>query len=127
MSGFTEFLRGINGSVELSRLSLFLGATGFVLGSLVFQAWALRNGQEFDVTAFCLSFGPGFAALLGGGAGAIAIKDRNVASSKVIEATGSKPATPPNPAPDAKPEIAAATDHSGDATAMGDERPDYAR
>lgn len=120
MAGFTEFLRGINGTVELNRLSLFLAASGYVIGTLVFQGWAMRGGQEFDVTAFCLAFGGGFAALIGGGAGAIAVKDRNVASSQVITATGSKPATPPAPAPTPQPEL------TGD-TATGDERPDYAR
>lgn len=117
MRGITEILRGINGTVELNRLSLFLAMIGYVLGTLVFQAWAMRDGQDFDVTAFCLAFGGGFAALIGGGAGAVAIKDRNVASSKVIEATGSKPAVPPAPAPDAKPGLVEAEP----------EMPDYAR
>lgn len=121
MAGFSEVLRGIGGTIELSRLSVFLGATGFVVGTLAFQAWAMARGQEFDVTAFCLAFGPGFAALIGGGAGAIAIKDRNVASAKVIAETGSKPATPPAPAPTPQPELA------GAAEASADELPDYAK
>lgn len=119
MSGFTEIIRGINGTVELGRLSLFLAVVGYVGGTLVFQGYMTFNDGGFDVTAFCLAFGGGFAALIGGGAGAIAVKDRNVASSQVITATGSKPATPPAPAPEAKPEIAEA--------ASGDELPEYAR
>lgn len=113
--GFSEVLRGINGTVELNRLSLFMGALGYVLGTIAFQAWAMRNGQDFDVTAFCLAFGGGFAGLGLGGAGAIAIKDRNVASAKVIEATGSKPSTPRAPA---QPELA---------ETASDELPEYAR
>ena len=116
MSGFSEILRGINGTVELNRLSLFLAALGYVFGTLGFQGWSIWNGSEFDVTAFCLSFGGGFAALIGGGAGGIALKDRQVATAKVIEATGSKPATPPAPAPTPQPELA------NDTTGM----PDYA-
>lgn len=119
MSGFWEVIRGLNGTVELNRLSLFLGALGYIGGTLVFQAWALRDDpSSFDVTAFCLAFGGGFAGLGLGGAGAIAIKDRGVATSKVIAETGSKPATPPAPAPAVQPELA---------TTGEDDRPDYAR
>lgn len=125
MTGFSEILRGINGTIELNRLSLFLAVVGYVLGTLAFQGWALwDDASRFDVTAFCLSFGGGFAALIGGGAGAVAIKDRNVAASKVIEETGSKPATPPNPAPKLQQGMADA--NSGEAPAI-DERPAYAR
>ncbi len=117
MTGLLNVVRGLNGTVELNRLSLFLAALGYVGGTLAFQAWALSRGQDFDVTAFCLAFGGGFAALIGGGAGAVAIKDRNVAASKVIEATGSKPATPPNAAPTPQPEL----------TGQAEELPEYAR
>lgn len=114
MKGFSEIIRGINGSIELNRLSLFLAALGYIGGTLVFQGYQVFNGDGFDVTAFCLAFGGGFAALIGGGAGAVAIKDRNVASAKVIEATGSKPADPPAPAPKPQPELAdAADDNAG--------------
>lgn len=120
MSGWTEIVRGLNGSVELNRLSLFLAALGYIFGTLGFQGWALwDNPGDFDVTAFCLAFGGGFAALIGGGAGAVAIKDRNVASAKVIEATGSKPATPPAPPPHPHPDLVEAS--------AEDDRPDYAR
>ena len=109
MSGFSEILRGINGTVELNRLSLFLAALGYVFGTLGFQGWSIWNGAVFDVTAFCLSFGGGFAALIGGGAGAVALKDRQVATASVIASTGSKPATPPAPAPTPQPELASDT------------------
>lgn len=118
MSGWTEIIRGLNGTVELNRLSLFLGALGYIFGTLGFQAWAMGRGAEFDVTAFCLAFGGGFAGLGLGGAGAIAIKDRGVATSKVIAETGSKPATPPAPAPHPQPGL-----DEGEV----DERPSYAR
>lgn len=116
MSGWTEIIRGLNGTIELNRLSLFLAALGYVFGTLGFQAWAMSGGADFDVTAFCLAFGGGFAALIGGGAGAVAIKDRGVATSKVIAETGSKPATPPAPAPQPQPDLT-----------ESDARPDYAR
>lgn len=110
-----EILKGLNGTIELNRLSVATGAFGYVFGALGFQAWGLYHGQQFDITAFCLAFGPGFAALGLGGAGAIAIKDRNVATSQVIAATGSKPATPPAPAPTPQSALA------------DDDLPEYAR
>jgi hypothetical protein len=42
------------------------------------------------LSVYCLTFPTGLAAVVGGTAGAIAIKDRNVASAKVIEQTGAK-------------------------------------
>lgn len=121
MKGFSEILRGINGAPELNRLSLFLAVIGYVVGTLAFQGWALSdNPSAFDVTAFCLAFGGGFAALIGGGAGAVAIKDRNVAASKVIEETGSKPATPPNPAPKIQQDMADANGGVDDLAGLPD-------
>ena len=118
MSGILNVVRGLNGTVELNRLSLFLAALGYIFGTLIFQWRAISDDPgAFDVTAFCLAFGGGFAALIGGGAGAVALKDRQVATSKVIAETGSKPATPPAPAPVPQPELAAASD----------ELPDYAK
>lgn len=95
MKGFSQILRGINGALELNRVNLFMGAAGFVFGSLVFQGWAMWRGDEFSIEAFCLAFGTGFAALGLGGAGAVAIKDRNVASATIISQTGAVPAPPP--------------------------------
>ena len=120
MSGISEIIRGINGSPELNRVvGAFLGLC-YGAGAIGFTIWNMREGREFDVVAWCAAFSGGAAVIVGGTAGAIAIKDRGVATSKVIEATGSKPATPPNPAPEAKPEIAAAT--GGEAEVL----PDYA-
>lgn len=46
------------------------------------------KGREFDVVAFCGAYAGGAALLGGGTAAAVAIKDRNVASAKMIEQTG---------------------------------------
>lgn len=121
MSGITEILRGINGSLELNRVVGAFGGLIYVIAVQVFVAYeVIWLGRSFDITAYCLAFAGGLATITTGTAVAVAVKDRNVASSKVIEATGSKPATPPNPAPEAKPEIAAAT--NGEAEVL----PDYA-
>lgn len=109
MKGFTEFLRGANGGVEVNRLTGFLGGLGLI-GYTGYDVIWLANGFE------PLSFSAGVAAIVTGTGGAVAIKDRNVATSKVIEATGSKPAKPPAPAPRVQPLLDAP-----------DDRPDYAR
>lgn len=108
MKGFSQILRGINGALEINRVNLFLGAWGFVFGALIFQGWAMWRGDEFSIEAFCLAFGTGFAALGLGGSGAVAIKDRNVASARITAETGAVPAPPPAgpraPHPGAQPE-----------------------
>lgn len=118
MSGFSEILRGINGSVELNRVVGAFGGLIYVIAVQTFVAYeVIWLGKDFDITAYCLAFAGGLATITTGTAVAVAVKDRNVASSRVIEATGSKPATPPAPAPEVKPELVA------DTTGM----PDYAQ
>lgn len=114
---FTEFLRGANGGIEVNRLVGGAGGAVYIVSAPAFQAWELYQGSGFDVTAFCLAYGGGLATLVGGTAAGVAIKDRNVATSKVIEATGSKPSKPPAPAPKVQP----ALDDDDD------KRPSYAR
>lgn len=88
-------LKGIGGEYELNRIVGFIGGLAYVVCANLFvgyQVFAL--GRDFDVTAYCLAFPGGLAVAAGGTAAAIAIKDRNVASSKVIEQTGAVPAPP---------------------------------
>lgn len=86
-----DIVRGINGTPELNRvIGAFLGVC-YGFGALGFTAWNMIEGREFDVVAFCTAFSGGAAILAGGTAGAIAVKDRNVASSKIIEQTGAVP------------------------------------
>lgn len=93
--GFSEILKGINGAPELNRvIGAFLGIC-YGVGALGFTAWNMAEGRPFDVVAFCTSFSGGAALLAGGTAGAVALKDRQVAMSKVIEQTGAVPAPPP--------------------------------
>lgn len=116
---WSEFLRASNGGLEINRLVGFIGGIAYVIGAHVFVGYeVLWLGKAFDITAYCLAFPGGLAVVVGGTAGAVALKDRQVASAKVIEATGSKPATPPAPAPTAQPELVDEPE---------DERPAYAR
>lgn len=93
--GFSQILRGAGGALELNRFNLFIGAIGFVLSTIGFQAWAMARGEHFDVSDYCTAFGLGFAGLGLGGAGAVALKDRQVAMARTIEQTGRVPAPPP--------------------------------
>lgn len=114
-----NILKGIGGEYELQRVVAFIGGMAYVIFAHFFVWYqVVWKGDEFDLTAYCIAFPGGLAVVAGGSAVAIAVKDRNVASAKVVEATGSNPATPPQPAPQVQPELAA--------TAV-DERPEYAR
>lgn len=96
MTGLTEALKGISGEFELSRLVGFIGGVAYTICANAFVAYeVIWLGKDFDVTAYCLAFSGGLAAIVTGTAGAVAIKDRNVASAKVTEQTGTIPAPPP--------------------------------
>jgi hypothetical protein len=93
--GLSEALRGANGGFEINRLVGFVGGLAYVVGAHVFVAWELILGRAFDLATYCLAFPGGLAVVAGGTAAAVAVKDRNVAMSKVIEETGAIPAKPP--------------------------------
>lgn len=97
IGGLTHALRGINGDFEVNRLVGGIGGLVYIVMTHVYVGYeVLWLGHPFDITAYCLSFPAGLAAIVGGTAGAVALKDRNVASAAVTAATG----TVPTPAPD---------------------------
>ncbi len=101
----TNALKGIGGEFELNRLVGAFGGVAYVIGAHVFlgyEVWWL--GKDFDLESYCLTFPTGLGIAVGAIAGAVALKDRQVANAKVIAETNSNPATPPNPAPEPKPE-----------------------
>jgi len=103
-------LKGIGGEYELNRIVGFFGGVVYVIcGNFFVWYETVWQGKGFDITAYCLAFPGGLAVIAGGTAGAVAWKDKAVASAKVTEATGSKPAEPPNPAPKVNPALVAAT------------------
>lgn len=114
---WTEFLRGHNGGLEVNRVVGAIGGLVYILGAHAFVVWELMMGRGFDIGDYCTWFPLGLATIVTGTGAGVALKDRQVASAKVIEATGSKPATPPAPAPKAQPEL----------EDLEDERPDYAK
>ena len=126
MRGLTNALRGIGGEFEINRVVGFMAGIGYTVGALGFTAWNMLEGRHFDIVAFCAAYSGGAAVITGGTAAAVAIKDRNVASAKVIEQTGAVPAAPPAgpPVPTGDPPpVDQATGESPDA----DERPPYAQ
>lgn len=92
MQGFTNLLKGIGGEFELSRVVGFFGGVTYVVCANVFVAYeVIWLGKGFDVTAYCLAFSGGLAGIVTGTAGAVAWKDKGVASAKVIAQTGAVP------------------------------------
>jgi hypothetical protein len=103
-------LKGIGGEFEVQRV---LGAFGTITYTICAPAFvAVGIIKDVSLTEFSLAYPAGLAACIGATAGAIALKDRGVATSRIIEAKGAVPAAPPAgprvPAPlqpeDGKPE-----------------------
>lgn len=88
---FSTILRGINGEFELQRTLGAAGVVSFILGAHGFTAWSMARGATFDLAIYCTAFPAGLAAVLGASAGAIALKDRQVAKAKA-EGQGNDPA-----------------------------------
>lgn len=87
-----NMLRGITGEFEVNRVVGAFGATAYVICANAFVAWdMLYRGHPFDVTAYCLAFPAGLGVAVGSIAGAVALKDRSVATANVIRETGSQP------------------------------------
>lgn len=114
MTGLTNALRGIGGEFELNRVVGAVGGVAYVVGANAFVAWNMVAGREFDLVAYCTAFPGGLGIVVGAIAGAVAIKDRNVATAKVIEQTGTVPAPPPA-GPRVNPGDVQATDATGEA------------
>lgn len=86
-------LKGIGGEFEVQRI---LGAAGTVVYTVtapIFVAAEVIKNVSF--TEFALSYPAGLGACIGATAGAIALKDRHVASARVIQETGAVPTKAP--------------------------------
>lgn len=85
-------LKGIGGEFELNRLVGAFGGVAYVIGAHAFIAYEVFwRGRDFDLEAYCITFPSGLGIAVGAIAGAVALKDRHVASAKVIEQTGAVP------------------------------------
>lgn len=83
---FSNALRGIGGEYEIARVLGAAGCAAYILCANGFVAWNLALGREFDLTAYCIAFPSGLGVAVGSLAGAVALKDRNVAAAKATEA-----------------------------------------
>jgi hypothetical protein len=88
---FRNLLKGIGGEYEINRVVGAIGSASYVICANAFVAWNMAEGHPFDVTAYCLAFPSGLGVAVGAIAGAVAIKDRNVAVAKVTQQTGAAP------------------------------------
>lgn len=122
---FRNALKGIGGEFEINRLVGAFGSVVYVIGAHAFLTYEVFwLGKAFDLGTYCLTFPTGLGVAVGAIAGAVALKDRQVASAKVISQTGAVPT----------PAIDGARVPTGDpppvdqpAPAADEQIPDYAR
>jgi hypothetical protein len=81
-----DALKGPRGEFEINRIVGAAGVMTYVIAAPVFVAWDMARGHAFDVALFCASYPAGLGVAIGAVAGAVAIKDRNVATARVTNA-----------------------------------------
>ncbi len=80
-----EILKDATGGYEVNRVVGAIGSLAYIVCANAFAFWDMwQNGAHFDVTAYCLAFPGGLAVAVGGIAGSVAIKDRNVAQAHAV-------------------------------------------
>ena len=75
-------LKGINGDFEVQRV---LGAFGTVVFTVSVPVLVATGVIQASLEGFCLAYPAGIASLVATTAGAIALKDRQVAKAKAEE------------------------------------------
>lgn len=81
-----DALKGPQGEPEINRIVGAVGVLTYIITAPAFVAWDMSRGHAFDVALFCASYPGGLLVAMGAVAGAVAIKDRNVASARVTNA-----------------------------------------
>jgi hypothetical protein len=80
-------LKNINGEFELGRLLLASSGIAGIVTPIGFELADLwHNGWHFDVTAWCVAYPGGLAALASLGVYSIGKKDKAVAEAKATDA-----------------------------------------
>lgn len=77
-----NMLKGTGGGFEITRVVGAAGGGVYVLGAQAFVAWNMALGREFDITAYCIAFPGGLAAVLTAIAGSAGWKDQKVALAR---------------------------------------------
>lgn len=103
---FDDALRGVGGHYEITRVLGGFGCLAYCVCANAFIGYeVLWHARVFDLTAYCTMFPLGLSGIIAAAAGSAAVKDRQVANAQVIAKTGSSPANPPDPAPQAQPAL----------------------
>ncbi|MDB5707869.1 MAG: hypothetical protein JWN66_4985 [Sphingomonas bacterium] len=89
----TNFLRGIGGEFEIGRVLLTSAGAAAIFTPIGFQAWDMAKGGHFDVTAWCIAYPGGLAALVSAGILGIGSKDKSVATAIQTRDGTAAPAT----------------------------------
>lgn len=77
-----NMLHGISGEFEINRVVGAAGALSYIVTVPSLVAYeVLYVGRTFDLVAFCAAYPAGLGVALGAIAGAVALKDRNVATA----------------------------------------------
>ncbi len=89
---FRNILKGISDEFEINRVVGAFGAGAYIIAAHIFLGYEVFwLHREFDLQTYCLVYPTGLGVAVAAIAGAVAIKDRNVASAKVIAQTGAVP------------------------------------
>jgi len=80
-------LKGISGEFEIGRVLLASGGAAAIITPIAFQAAdMIWHSARFDVTAWCLAYPGGLAAISGFGVFSIGNKDKAVAAARQTQA-----------------------------------------
>ena len=75
-------LKGVQNEPELNRILGGIGVLVYTFSVPLFVLWGVNHGHPFDLTTFCTLYPAGFGVMMASVAGAIAVKDRNVAAAR---------------------------------------------
>jgi hypothetical protein len=77
-----NILKGIGGEFEIGRSLLASSGVAAIFTPIGFESWHMWHGGAFDVTAWCVAYPGGLAALSGVGVFSIGKKDQAVANAR---------------------------------------------
>lgn len=87
MKRLLDILRGIGGEFEIGRVSLVISGFFAITTPIGFEIYEIGwNGGHFDVTAWCIAYPGGLAALSGLGIFTVGAKEKQVAQARSIVA-----------------------------------------
>lgn len=80
-----RILHNVNGEPEIGRAITWLAALAAIVSPILFQAYAMIvHAAGFDVTAWCLAYPGGLAALVTSGVLSIGRKDKDTEAARAV-------------------------------------------